>query len=112
MTPFISSVLALSLLIPTGAAGQVNPPSTLARAPTTQRPVDGGWPRAYTTTSGARLVVYEPQIASWLDQRKMAMYAAVSYTATGQPPALGTIGIEADTQISVPERLVSFSDFQ
>src|SRR5262245_53498188 len=107
MTVFVSSVFAISLLMPTsaadssvGAALQVSPPSTPARAPTTQQPADGGWPRAYITPSGARPVLYEPQIASWLDQKRMAMYAAVSYTPADQGKgALGTVRIEADTKI-------------
>jgi hypothetical protein len=100
MTTLISSVLFVSLLIPTsgqtaavGAGAQGNRPSVLVRASTTQQPADGGWPRAYVTTSGARLVLYEPQIASWLDQKRMAMYAAVSYTPADQSStALGTVG--------------------
>ena len=36
-------------------------------------PVDGGWPRAYTTGSGARLVLYEPQVASWADEKRIVM---------------------------------------
>src|SRR5712671_5475289 len=102
MMTFISSVLFVSLLIPTsgrtaavGAGAQGNRPSVLVRASTTQQPADGGWPRAYVTTSGARLVLYEPQIARWLDQKRMAMYAAVSYTSADQSStALGTVRIE------------------
>jgi hypothetical protein len=96
MKPFFSAVVASTVLIPAGAersfagaAGQESRPSTMARAPTPQQPADGGWPRAYITTSGARLVPYEPQIASWLDRKKMAMYAAVSYTPADKgAPAL------------------------
>jgi hypothetical protein len=56
-------------------------------------------------------VLYEPQVASWPDQKHIVMYAAVSYTAKDtQAPALGTIRIEADTRIALDERLVSFSD--
>jgi hypothetical protein len=120
MKTFIGSALFFSLLISgaasTGASGagpQGSRPSTPARASTAEQPVDGGWPRAYITSSGARLVLYEPQIASWLDQKRMAMYAAVSYTPAGQSTAtLGTIRIEADTKIAVAERLVNFSDLQ
>ena len=32
---------------------------------------DGGWPRAYSTPSGGRLLLYQPQIASWEGQKKM-----------------------------------------
>ena len=120
MNAIIGSAFVFSLVISSGhavgvagAAPQGSRPSTTARASTTQQPADGGWPRAYITNSGARLVLYEPQIASWLDQKRMAMYAAVSYTPAGQSTAtLGTIRVEADTKIAVPERLVSFSDLQ
>ena len=30
---------------------------------------DGGWPRSYTTASGSALILYQPQIASWNDQK-------------------------------------------
>src|SRR5262245_17676315 len=118
MKAFIGFTLFLSLLISgsaatngAGAGLQENRPSTSGRAPDKPQPADGGWPRSYITNSGARLVLYEPQIASWLDQKRMAMYAAVSYTPAGQSTAsLGTVRIEADTKIAVPERLVSFSD--
>ena len=41
------------------------------------------------------------------------LYAAVSYTANGaSKPVFGTVRIEADTDVSVAERLVSISDFQ
>ena len=44
-------------------------PGTAAAAPAatapTPAPPDGGWPRAYTTPSGGKIVVYQPQVASW-----------------------------------------------
>src|SRR6187401_3271139 len=77
-------------------------------APTQE--VDGGWPREYTTASKARLVLYQPQIASWANQKRITAYAAVAYSASGAAkPALGTIKIEADTSVSITERLVSFT---
>src|SRR5262245_33234694 len=70
---------------------------------------DGGWPRHYTTASGASLIVYQPQIASW--DKHAIMYSAVSYARAGaQAPALGTIKIECETSVSLEERLVNFSD--
>jgi hypothetical protein len=42
----------------------------------------------------------------------MVMYAAVSYMgANDKTPALGTLRVEANTSVAVPERLVSFSEF-
>ena len=78
-----------------------------------QTPVDGGWPRSYTTNSGAALVIYQPQVATWDKQTLMTAYAAASYTPAGAAkPALGTFQLEADTEVSVAERLVSFSKYR
>jgi hypothetical protein len=113
MNAFTSSLLFISLLISTGhsvsavgAGAQGTRSSAPARASTTQQPADGGWPRVYVTPSGARLVIDESQIASWLDRKRTATYAAVSYTPADQSSAaLGTISAEADTKISVKAAL-------
>jgi len=118
MKAFISYILAISLTVPVSSlsaaqvGGQTSPPAPSARPAAAAQPPDGGWPRAYDTASGGRVVLYEPQVASWPDQKHMVMYAAVAYTASGaNTPTLGTLKIEANTQISVPERLVNFSEF-
>src|SRR6476646_54790 len=57
---------------------------------------DGGWPRSYPTPSGAAFVIYQPQVASWADQKRIVLYVAASYTAKGAAkPALGTLKLEA-----------------
>ncbi len=76
---------------------------------------DGKWPRAYTTKDGDGFVVYQPQVASWDNQKKMVAYAAVAYSAKGaetQKPAMGTIKVEADTSVSLSERLVKFTSLK
>ncbi len=86
---------------------------TIKPAPTAASPVDGGWPRAGTTASGARLVIYQPQIASWVDQRDMVIYAAIAYTPAGaSKAALGTIRAESATSVSTAQRLVSLADLR
>jgi hypothetical protein len=96
---------------PPSAARSTAPAAQPAAAPAA--PVDGGWPRAYATDNGGRIVVYQPQVASWPEQRHMAAFAAVSYQAKGATkPALGTIKLEADTKVSTSERLVKFSDLK
>jgi hypothetical protein len=105
-----SVVLALTLSLLTSPGTPLA--GRAAAAAMAAVPVDGGWPRAYTTGSGARLVLYEPQVVSWADQKRIVMYAAASYTAKDQrTPALGTLRVEADTKISLEERLVNFSEF-
>jgi hypothetical protein len=75
--------------------------------------VDGGWPRAYSTPSGGKIIVYQPQVASWEGQRHMVAYSAVSYEAKGAPkPSLGSVKLEADTKVAVSERLVNFKDLR
>jgi hypothetical protein len=80
-------------------------------APATPRLiVDGDWPRAYKTAAGGDFLLYQPQVASWTNQRRMEAYGAVSYQAKGgDKPALGSIKIEADTKVSLEERLVNFA---
>jgi hypothetical protein len=81
-----------------------------APAPT---PVDGGWPRGYTTAGGAQVILYEPQIASWANQKHMIAFAAASYQAktgeTAKKPALGTIKLESETSVALERRLVNFA---
>ena len=82
-----------------------------AAAAVTPPPADGGWPRAYTTASGAALVIHQPQVSSWTDQKRVVAFAAVSYMPKGAAKAsLGTIKLESDTKVALDQRLVSFSE--
>ena len=63
--------------------------------------------------SGGDFLVYQPQIASWDNQKTMVAYSAVSYRAKpSDTPKLGTVKLEANTKVSVTERLVSFADMK
>jgi hypothetical protein len=103
-----AAVIVLSLVVEPlarviAAAPRVPPADEPAAA------VDGAWPRAYELRNGGQVLVYQPQIASWADQKRMVAFSAVSYrAATAEKPALGTIKIEADTRVAVTERLVNF----
>jgi hypothetical protein len=116
----IAIVAIWSLLLPPGglvralafphesnAGAQAQP---ARRTPSATPLLDGGWPKSFTTPSGARLNLYEPQVASWENQRHVKILGAVSYTPRGAAnPAFGTITVDADTRVSVSERLVDFS---
>ncbi|HEY6802695.1 MAG TPA: hypothetical protein VI306_03865 [Pyrinomonadaceae bacterium] len=85
-------------------------PVTQVGSQALQQAQDRGWPRGYSLPSEAQIVIYQPQIASWEDQKRAVAYTAVSYVAKGQhKPALGTIKLEADTLVSIEKRLVKFS---
>jgi hypothetical protein len=76
-------------------------------------PVDGGWPRLYDLPTGGTVLVYQPQVASWDKQTHMVAFSAVSHRAkAADKPAYGTIKIEADTKVSVADRLVSFQNMK
>ena len=95
------------------ATGQTPTPSpaqpTPAAVAATTAPVDGGWPRLYDLASGGSILVYQPQIASWDNQSHMVAFLAVSLrNQPADKPAPGTIKLEADTRVSVADRLVSF----
>ena len=58
------------------------------------------------------MLMYQPQVSTWPGQTHMTAYSAVSYQTKGaKTPSLGTVKIEAQTKVAVPERLVSFSQF-
>jgi hypothetical protein len=120
----IALVTALSLLVsqesglvmaqtPASSTQAAKPAAAKTPAASSAAIVDGGWPRSYTTNSGAALVLYQPQVATWDSQKVMTAYAAASYTPMGaSKPALGTFQLEADTNVSVSERLVDFSKYR
>jgi hypothetical protein len=96
--------------VPAPAARPLQTPSTVVQAAAAQ-PADKGWPRGYTTTSGAKVLVHQPQVATWTDQRHLTTLAAVAYTAAGaNEPSYGTVKIESDTSVAMPERLVRFTN--
>lgn len=117
--PATAMVAALSLLWQpsigiVSAFDQTQAPAQRAAAPpaaATPAPVDGGWPRVYSVASGGSILVYQPQISSWPNQKHIVAFSAVSYRDSANPsakPALGTIRLETDTSVSLTDRLVQF----
>ncbi len=114
LIPFLDvcAVRAQAPAAPPGAVKPVAKPAAAAPA-ATQKPVDGGWPRAYTAPSGAIVVLYQPQIASWQDQKHIVAYSAVAYEKKGEEkPALGSVKIESDTSVALADRLVHFKELK
>jgi len=120
----LASPLAPLVAAQTPPAAAQTPPAAkapAAKAPPAARPAgaaaaaapDGAWPRAYTTASGAALTLYQPQVASWTDQKHIVLYTAIAYTPKGaKAPALGTVKVESETSVALDERLVSFSQLK
>ena len=110
--PLVWLVL-VSLLQPSGGAlATATQAAKPAATPTATAP-DGGWPRSYVSPSGGQIVLYEPQVASWHDQKLLTLHAAVAHSEKASETALlGTVIAEATTRVSVEERLVDFSSFR
>ena len=117
--PSVAMLIIVSLfssptapLVAAQAPPAAKPAAKPAAAPV-PAPEEEAWPRAYSTASGAILTIYQPQVASWADQKHAVLYAAVSYSAKGaKTPAIGTIKVESDTSVALDDRLVSFSEFK
>jgi len=110
--PYLDVVRAQAPAAPPGAVKPAAKPAAAAPA-AAQKPVDGGWPRAYTAPSGATVVLYQPQIASWQDQKHIVAYSAVAYEKKGdEKPALGSVKIESDTSVALDDRLVHFKELK
>jgi hypothetical protein len=58
-----------------------------------------------------RVLLYAPQVSEWGGQRHLVAYGAVGVEIPGaEKLALGSVKVEADTKVSLDERLVNFSD--
>jgi hypothetical protein len=95
------------------AAPAAVPPAAPPTATSPLSATDQGWPRDYATPTGGAVTVFQPQVASWVDQKRVVAYSAVSYMGKGaQKVALGSIKLEADTEVNVERRLVAFTDMK
>jgi hypothetical protein len=115
------------IAIATGASLLISPAAPFLRAQALAKPApppsaqpaavqplaDLGWPRTYATPTGGEILMYQPQIASWQNQKQMVAYSAVSYKVKStEKPALGSIKLEANTRVSLDERLVNLADMR
>jgi hypothetical protein len=78
-SPFLAGLLSLTLAIPPGAllGAQTQPAGAVTPPPGTN--ADLGWPRTVTLKSGTA-TLYQPQVESWIDQRHIVGWSAVSLT--------------------------------
>src|SRR5215813_12649060 len=105
---FVSIILValvgLSLLqLPSGFARPIEPrQSSRTSVQSGQDSGDPGWPRGYSLPSEAQVVLFQPQVASWENQKHIVALSAVQYIGKDdKKPALGTIKFEADTEVSL-----------
>ncbi|HSE23850.1 MAG TPA: hypothetical protein VLB68_19430, partial [Pyrinomonadaceae bacterium] len=108
---FVNLLVGLSLVISSSAVAKPRLVLPSGQGVTQADQVEEkGWPRGYSTASEAQIVLHQPQVASWENQKHIVAYAAISYLSKGaEKPALGTVKLEADTAVSLEKRLVKFS---
>ncbi len=72
---------------------------------------DGNWPKEIVTKD-IRLLLYQPQVERWFDNR-IESRSAVAVTRTGETnPIFGVIAINARTEVDREARVVSFEDIE
>jgi hypothetical protein len=105
----LAVVLALTLLrVVPALPGTPSPQDASGNNPA-PADVDPGWPRLFNLSGGSALI-YQPQIASWDDQKHIVAWSALSYTQKGSPkPTLGSLKMEAETKVAPEARLVELS---
>lgn len=73
---------------------------------------DPGWPRQYSD-GATKLVLYQPQVDSWKDFRKItARFAAALTPAKNEKPVWGVLSLESDTAVDMERRAVSLGNFK
>jgi hypothetical protein len=98
---------------PAQGSAAAKPAAAPAAGSAAAAPVDGGWPRLFDVASGGSILLYQPQISEWTAQKHLVAFSAVSYRAKGaEKPALGTVKLAADTNVSVADRLVQLKNLK
>src|SRR5262249_51526272 len=70
-----------------------------ARGQTNAPPTDSGWPRTHEK-DGQTVVIYQPQVDEWKDQKSTKFRCATAVTPGGaSEPAYGVISASADTMV-------------
>ena len=72
-------------------------------------PVDGNWPREINS-GDIRLVLYQPQIDDWRNNRVEARSAVIVTRREDPTPIYGAVAITARTEVDRENRLVFFED--
>ncbi len=108
--PIVSAATTPAAPSPRTRPPQAAPAGSKPAPPaSTPPPIDGGWPRLANLPSGGSLLIYQPQIASWDQQKHLLAFSAVSHRAKADDkPVIGTIKLEAETKVATADRLVSF----
>jgi len=79
------------------------------------RPVqdDQAWPQELMSGDGSTILLYQPQVESWKDEKVLRARVAIAFRGMGMPsPVLGGIVMEGDTSTSIEEDEVRISNIR
>ena len=101
-----TSARVLAFLLSIGLLPGAGGPA-LGQAAKAPENADRGWPRVYKTT-GAEVVLHQPQVDSWEGYRKLSARLAVSVRPWGaEKPEYGVIELEARTETDLAKHVVT-----
>lgn len=104
---FVALMLAMAVAVSVHAQR-----SSIEPQPAQAEAKDPGWPRVLEK-DGQRVVIYQPQVDSWDDYRKIAFRAAVEVTLKDETKAtFGVIEVKADTKVDPDTRMVQAENIQ
>ena len=83
----LSAALARARAVNVTARRTTRHSAAVAGGETLESPTDRGWPRGYKMPSGAQVVLYQPQVASWDDRKRMVAYIGASSPVTQISPS-------------------------
>ncbi|MCG3204632.1 MAG: hypothetical protein KCHDKBKB_01347 [Elusimicrobia bacterium] len=110
-----AGVLALSVSLVVGAEPSPEKSPATEKSEASETPAaadpDGGWPRLATSEAGSQILMYQPQIESWEDQRTILAWSAIEVLISGRTKSeIGVLKLEAKTSVAMEERLVKLEN--
>ena len=107
----LSPACGRAVLAASPQAAPVPEPASSEEAVRVEAPTPGSplWPHTLEN-GGASVTIYQPQVLSWPEQKRILMHAAVAITPKDAgKPFLGTIELEGDTAVDLADRDVTIS---
>ena len=110
-SPSLSPGCGRAVLAASPQTPPVSEPASSEAAVPVEAPTPGSplWPHTLEN-GGASVTIYQPQVLSWPEQKRISVRAAVAITPKDAgKPFLGTIELEGDTAVDLADRDVTIS---
>jgi hypothetical protein len=99
------------MLLPLAGCGGSGAPAPVLGGKSVQE--DQEWPQELMGGDGSMVLLYQPQVESRKDYKRLRARMAVAFRRTGTPsPVLGAVVLEGDTETSAEEGMVRISNIR